>query len=354
MGANTKERVIVIAPGRGCYNKEELGYLVRFHADKAEFIHNIDQYRAEQKQTSIAELDSSEKYSFKLHTSGENASALIYACAYGDFLNINRDKYEVVAVTGNSMGWYIALALAGVLQLEAAIEVINTMGSMMRSGLIGGQIIYPEIDEDWQMDPAQTELLDSVISKVNQQAGCELFSSIYLGGYRVLAGNEAGLKSAEQKLPQLDNRYPMRLYNHSAFHTPLLKTVSDKGFELLGENLFERPELPLIDGQGNIWSPYYCDLTALRDYTLGHQVTEAYDFSKAIEVAVKEFAPDKIIVLGPGNTLAAPVAQELIKHNWFDWKSKQDFIDAQAKEPLLIAMGHEEQRRLASGKITGH
>ena len=346
MGSNTKQRVIVVAPGRGCYNKDELGYLKRFHSDKTDFIAGVDEYRTENKQRSIAELDGLSKYSFKLHTPGENASALIYACAYGDFLNIDRDKYEIVAVTGNSMGWYIALALSGVLPPESAIQVINTMGSMMETGLIGGQIIYPEIDENWQVDPSKSDLLDHIVEDVNQQAGCELYTSIYLGGYRVLAGNEAGLKLAEEKLPQLDDRYPMRLYNHGAFHTPLLKEVSKRGFELLDDDLFERPDIPLVDGQGNIWSPYYCDLGALRDYTFGHQVTETYDFSKAVEVAVKEFAPDKVIVLGPGNTLAGPVAQELIKHHWFDWKSKQDFADAQMKEPLLMAMGHEKQREL--------
>ena len=241
MGTNTKERVIVVAPGRGCYNKEELGYLARFHSDKIELIAEIDEYRAEQKQVSIAELDALDKYSFKLHTPGENASALIYACAYGDFLDINRDKYEVVAVTGNSMGWYIALALSGALQTDAAIEVINTMGSMMQNGLIGGQIIYPEVNEHWQFAPEKAELIDSVIAEVNLQTGCELYTSIKLGGYRVLAGNEAGLKLAESKLPQIDNRYPMRLYNHGAFHSPLLQGVSDKGFELLSEALFERP-----------------------------------------------------------------------------------------------------------------
>ncbi len=342
-----KQRVVVVAPGRGCYNKEELGYLTRYHSDKIDFISDIDDYRTEHKQRPISELDNESKYSFKLHTPGENASALIYACAAGDFMDIDRDKYDIVAVTGNSMGWYIALALAGALEPDAATEVINTMGSMMSGGLIGGQILYPEIDENWQLDHQKVELLDHVIKQVNLQSGCELYTSINLGGYRVLAGNEAGLKQAEALLPQLDNRYPMRLYNHGAFHTPLMKDISDKGLAALDDDLFQRPDLPLIDGQGNIWSPYYCDLTELRDYTLSHQVTETYDFSKAIEVAVKEFAPDKIIVLGPGNTLAGPVAQELIKHDWFNWKSKQDFVDAQSNEPLLIAMGHEEQRKLA-------
>ena len=33
-----KQRVVVICPGRGTYNKEELGYLKRLHADKVELV----------------------------------------------------------------------------------------------------------------------------------------------------------------------------------------------------------------------------------------------------------------------------------------------------------------------------
>ncbi|GIU10656.1 hypothetical protein TUM4641_27700 [Shewanella morhuae] len=57
------------------------------------------------------------------------------------------------------------------------------------------------------------------------------------------------------------------------------------------------------------------DTAKLREYTLGEQVVKPYDFSKAIVVAMKEFAPDRVIVLGPGNTLGGPVAQSLIAIN---------------------------------------
>ena len=103
-----KKRAVVICPGRGTYNKEELGYLQRLHADKTEIVSVVDNYRQSQGQVSIAELDGMEQYNMRLHTAGENASALIYACALADYQSINRDEYDVVAVTGNSMGWYIA------------------------------------------------------------------------------------------------------------------------------------------------------------------------------------------------------------------------------------------------------
>ncbi|WP_295028954.1 ACP S-malonyltransferase [Shewanella sp.] len=339
-----RERVVVVAPGRGCYNKDELGYLQRLHSDKQAFITAIDQYREQLKQTGIAKIDAAAKYSFKQHTPGENASALIYACSICDFMDIDTERYEVVAVTGNSMGWYIAMACAGALDADAAIDVINTMGSMMQDGLIGGQLIYPENDELWRRDSNISGLIDRVIETICDAEGCELFTSIYLGGYRVLAGNEAGLKRAEEMLPQIDERYPMRLYNHGAFHSPLLTRVSEKGLASLGESLFVKPKIPMIDGAGRIWTPYGTDCSALRQYTLGEQVTQPYDFTKAIQVAVKEFAPDKVIVLGPGNTLGGPTAQALIDINWFDWAHKEAFTAAQQTSPKMLAMGNEEQR----------
>ena len=341
-----KQRAVVICPGRGTYNKEELGYLRSYHGDKVEFINNIDQYRQLQNQMPISELDAMENYSMRTHTAGENASALIYACAYSDHQSINTDLYDVVAVTGNSMGWYIALAVAGALKNDGAIELINTMGSMMTNGLIGGQLIYPVIDECWQKDAAREAQVMKWLEEVNQQKDCEVYLSIYLGGYLVFGGNKQGLKALENILPVIDERYPMNLFNHAAFHTPLLKSVSDKALEQLSESLFNAPNIPLIDGLGNIWQPYSTNINDLYEYTLTTQVTEPYNFSKAIEVAIKEYAPDKLVILGPGATLGGAVAQCLIEHHWLGLSSKKDFIEQQKKSPFILSMGITEQRKL--------
>ncbi|MFZ1478386.1 MAG: ACP S-malonyltransferase, partial [Sphingorhabdus sp.] len=100
-----KEKLLVICPGRGTYNATELGYLKRHHATQGELVARIDALRSAEGQPSISELDSAEKYSPSLHMPGDNASLLIYACALSDFAAIDRERYEIVAVTGNSMGW---------------------------------------------------------------------------------------------------------------------------------------------------------------------------------------------------------------------------------------------------------
>ena len=345
-----KERVVVICPGRGTYNKDELGYLKRLHADKTEIVDLIDEYRVTQDQVPIADLDGAQKFSMAKHTAGENASALIYACALSDYLSIDQDNYDIVGVTGNSMGWYIALAVAGALNRQSSIKLINTMGSMMTDGIIGGQIIYPVMDESWNLHPDHDSQIANWLSQVNSVKGSEVYVSIYLGGYIVFGGNLIGLKALEEILPPIDERYPLNLFNHAAFHTPLLEEISQIAKSQLSVELFNEPEIPLIDGLGNIWQPYSTDIRQLYEYTLGAQVVEPYNFSKAIEVAIKEFAPDKLIILGPGATLGGATAQCLINNRWLGFENKDDFISHQKQEPFILSMGMEEQRNLATNK----
>ena len=326
-----KQRAVVICPGRGTYNKEELGYLQRLHRDKTEIISLIDDYRDSKGQVKVSELDSMDNYSMRVHTAGENASALIYACALADYQAINRDQFDIVAVTGNSMGWYIALAVAGALAPRQAIALINTMGSMMTDGLVGGQMIYPIINDHWQIDSEKQQQVMQWLAQANQQDGCEVYVSINLGGYIVFGGNKLGLKALEALLPVAQDRYPMNLFNHAAFHTPLLNDVSTRAMSLMSAKMFTTPAVPLIDGLGQVWQPYSCNTEQLYNYTLDTQVVAPYNFSKAIEVAIKEFAPDKLIILGPGATL--------------DLQTKADFIAQQKQDPFILAMGLAEQRR---------
>jgi [acyl-carrier-protein] S-malonyltransferase len=88
-----RETALVVCPGRGVYNKDELGYLRRHHADKADLVAPMDAARRAAGQTPVSELDGAERYSVATHTRGDNASALIHACAVADFKSIDRDRY---------------------------------------------------------------------------------------------------------------------------------------------------------------------------------------------------------------------------------------------------------------------
>jgi len=338
------KRAVVICPGRGTYNKSELGYLAQNFPD-AGLLAQFDAQRSDLGQESLVSLDSAERFSLAKHTRGDNASALIFASSLGDFQRIDPSAIEIVAVTGNSMGWYTALACAGAVGPEDGFRIANTMGMLMQQNLVGGQLVYPFMDADWQRSPARLEELNGIVQDIAAREDCELFPSIHLGGMLVLAGNEAGLRAFEETVETVQDRYPMRLGNHAAFHTPLLAHVAREGRDTLPCSLLCDPQLPMIDGRGHIWWPHCSDLPSLYDYTLRTQVIVTYDFTRAIAVAAREFAPDLFIVAGPGNTLGGAVAQSLICADWQGLDKKSSFSERQAgPSPILVSMGLADQR----------
>ena len=341
--STTRKTAVVICPGRGTYNKTELGYLARNFPDAA-LLASFDAQRSEAGQDTLSALDGAERFSLARHTRGDNASGLIFAATLGDFLAIDRGQTEIVAVTGNSMGWYSALACAGATTPEDGFTIANTMGTLMQQALIGGQLVYPFMGDEWLPETARRQELLGLVADIDARPDHVLLPSIHLGGMLVLAGNETGLKAFEQAANPVEGRFPMRLGNHAAFHTPLQQPVAEQGRAKLPVDLFRQPELPMIDGRGAIWWPHASDIGALRDYTLGEQVTQTYDFTRAIAIAAREFAPDLFIVTGPGTTLGGAVAQSLILANWRGLDSKAAFKARQSAEPLLVSMGMDDQR----------
>jgi [acyl-carrier-protein] S-malonyltransferase len=334
-----KKSALVICPGRGTYNREELGYLAKHHSQQKTMLSEFDALRQAQGQQTLTDLDSSKAFSTARFTRGDNASSLIYACAYADFMSINRDEFDIVGVTGNSMGWYIALACAGALDASNGFKLVNTMGSLMQEALIGGQVLYPYVDENWIEIPGKRDALLSLTSTIPG-----LYISIHLGGMIVFAGDETALKACEQALEPLQDRFPMRLLNHAGFHSPLQIPISEQARQKLVEDMFQQPRLPLIDGRGHVWLPGATNQAALWDYTLGQQVVEPFDFLSSVRSSLREFAPENIIILGPGQTLGGAVAQCLIAENWQGISNKQDFLEQQAGEPFVLSMGIDGQR----------
>ncbi len=339
-----KKTAIVVAPGRGTYNRTELGYLKTHHAARSGLLATFDRFRQDRKQTPVSDLDGAARFSGAKHTAGDNASPLIYACGYADFLSIDRTQIDIVAVTGNSMGWYTALACAGAVSPIGGFEIVNTMGRLMQKSLIGGQLVYPFVDENWFPAPGVRETILQKVAEIDTRVDHDLSVSINLGGLLVLAGNENGLAAFEAAMPRVQDRFPMRLPNHAAFHSRLQAPVAEKGRSVLDAGLFRQPDIPLVDGRGYVWYPKSNPLSSLYDYTLGHQVVETYDFTKAIQTAAREFMPDLVIVLGPGTTLGGATAQSLLLGGWRGLVSKPDFRERQKTSPVLISMGDADQR----------
>ncbi|HWW58485.1 MAG TPA: ACP S-malonyltransferase [Sphingopyxis sp.] len=347
---SARRTALVVAPGRGTYGKGELGSIARFHGQRfADLIANFDAQRRERGQPTVTELDGAERFSVATHMRGDVAAPLIYAATILDFLSIDREAFDVVAIAGNSMGWYSALACGGAVSVEDGFRISNAMGLNSQTHGPGGQILLQVVDDDWRPVPGLREKLLGVVADIGSRPGHALALSIDLAGMLVLAGNEEGLAALLAEAPPTPGRDPLRLAGHGPFHTPLMFGSSDKAKAELPHSLFHCPGLPLVDGRGHIWRRHASDPAMLWDYSFGHQILAPYDFALSVQVAVKEYAPDVIILPGPGDTLGGAIAQSLIGIGWQDIASKADFAARQATDPVLLSMGRAEQRALATG-----
>ncbi|MFD1787670.1 ACP S-malonyltransferase [Sphingomonas floccifaciens] len=325
---------LVVAPGRGSYGKTELGSLARAGVDLAPY----DAIRRAAGKPTLSELDEADRFSPGTHLAGPNAAPLIYAASMADMAAIDADRVEVVAVTGNSMGWYTALAAAGAVTLEQGFRIADAMGVNSGRHGPGGQLVLQTLDDDWQPVPG---LRDRVL-KLATRTGMSV--SIDLGGTIVLAGDEGAVKAfaADSPVPAT------RLAGHGPFHTALMVDSSAAAMAELPAAWFGNPDVPLIDGTSRIWQRWASPAEALWRYTFAAQILTAYDFARAIQVAVKEFAPDHIILLGPGDTLGGAIAQGLLGIRWLGMATKQDFVARQRENPFLISMARPDQRKLVT------
>ena len=314
-GVAACRRVVVICPGRGSYGPSDLGSLSRPvpDASRASFqtvLSATDACRGDAGEPTLSALDGAERLT-AAHSAGEHVSPLILACTAADFLRVERERCEVVAVAGNSLGWYSALFCAGALTLADTMRLVETMSGMGRNGLIGGQIVYPVTDDRWLADEDLARRVDAALRDA-RAAGHRVGDSIRYGGYRVLWGDDAGIRTLRARLPRHqsgERAYPLHLHGHAAFHSPLLADNARRAVEALAATVdWRAPEVPLIDGRGHQWSPLATDAGALAEYTLRTQVTSTFDFTACVRVALREYAPDLLVCLGPGDALAAVAA----------------------------------------------
>jgi malonyl CoA-acyl carrier protein transacylase len=340
---------LVVAPGRGSYQKQELGYISQNLSDTAagaELLAGFDQSRVKLGLSTVSSLDQAPQFNFRRYQQADNAAALILASGFIDYQALQQSCYQPTVITGNSMGWYTALACSGVWQSAEAMRIASLMAQYTSQSHgkddNGGQLIYPLVDQHWRPKLEYQQQVNALLADFTGQ----LYMSILYGGYAVLAGSSEAISIAMQTLPKIDERFPLLLPGHSAFHSPFMAQASEQALQNIGQSSFQAPAVPLVDGCGRIWQPDCSDLNKLRDYTLRQQVTETYNFTASIQVAVKEFCPQRIVLLGPGNGLAGAVIQALIELNWHGLSSKQDFIAQQQQQPWLLAMGTPAQRAI--------
>ena len=316
----SKPSAVLFCPGRGAYTKAELGFVgqtVR-SGPVADALAASDRSRREQGRPTLTEVDGADRYRPSLHLDGENAAELIY---FGTMAHVEqlRERYDILAIAGNSLGWYTALPASGALDPTNGWRLVATMASLQKQ-IEGGQVLMSTVGEDWRVNTTLRAAVDETLKGLRDR-GHDFFCdySIHLGGHEVLAGTEAATRELLKLLPkvQISNReFPFRLAGHGPFHTSLCLETAKQAAQMLGDLPIQMPKCHLIDGYGNVHSPWSADPRDLLRYTVHEQVVETFDFSACVRTAMREFQPDVLLCAGPGASLRAPVGHCVLAEGW--------------------------------------
>ncbi len=320
----SRPTAVLFCPGRGSYGREELGFLNRHLQDGP--VAKILQAQAAE----ILELDAAPSFRPSQHLDGLHAAGLIY---FGTLLQLQhlQQRYRIVAVAGNSLGWYSALVAAEALSVQDGWQLVTTLAKLQKQ-IPGGQILTTCVDEQWREDPQARRQLEQAMAQTLAQ-GAEYFvaPSIHLGGHEVVAGNPKGLQYLLGLLPkrQVGQRtFPFQLAGHGPFHSKLCTSTAVASQKQLAELAMQQPQLQLIDGLGGIHSPWSGSPKALLKYTLQQQLVKTFDFSQSVRCAIREFNPEVLLCAGPGQSLRAPVGHVVLREGYRGIRSKEDLFQA--------------------------
>jgi acyl transferase domain-containing protein len=312
---------VLFCPGRGSYGRAELGSIRRHlrPGPVADALAEADQARAAEGRPTVSALDAADGFRPGLHLEGRNAAELIYFATMA-WLEQARERYEIVAVAGNSLGWYTALSAAGAMTPRDGWALVAAMARLQQLAE-GGQVLTTTVDPtSWLPDPALERAVDGALLATNARGPDHLVArSIRLGGHEVLAGTELGVAELLRVLPKVasgEREFPFRLAGHGPFHTELCAEVAREATRELAVLPVREPGITLIDGRGDQHTPWSGDPRHLRFYTTDTQVRTTFDFSAAVRVAIREFCPDVLLCAAPGTSLRAPVGHVVLRERY--------------------------------------
>lgn len=316
----TRPTAVLLCPGRGAYTREELGFLGRTIAPGPvqDALTASDEARRAARRPPLSEIDAAEKFRPGLHLDGENAAELIYFSTMAHVEQL-RERYDILAVSGNSLGWYTALPASGALDPTAGWRLVSTMAALQKE-VAGGQLLTTAVDEQWRPDLKARSTIRELLVELDDRGpewACDY--SIHLGGHIVLAGTDRAINELLERLPKHKvgaREFPFRLAGHGPFHTQLCQPTSDAAAERLADLPIQQPRCHLIDGFGNVHSPWSADPRELLYYTTHEQVVDTFDFTACVRTAMREFQPDVLLCAGPGSSLRAPVGHCVVAEGW--------------------------------------
>jgi amino acid adenylation domain-containing protein len=199
---------------------------------------------------------------------------------------------EPQAMTGHSIGEYVAACLAGVFSLEDALQLVVLRGKLMQAMPAGAMVSVPLPEDDLRQLLKEHGHKALSLAAVNGPSLCVVSGS----------ADEINVFSQQLKAKGTDIK---QLHTSHAFHSRMMEPILQEFEESLGEITFAEPNIPYISNVSGQW------ITAGEASDAGYwarHIRETVRFSQGLDLLLEE--EDCIYLeVGPGRTLGSLVRQ---------------------------------------------
>ncbi len=214
----------------------------------------------------------------------------IFVTSYAAYQALQKRRpTDFACAAGLSLGEWGALCVAGVLDFESTLKVLEARGRFMQeaceatpSGMIA-------------IVGATRDQLDALCAAT----GCTV-ANVNSAQQQVLSGSKEAVAAAAEKAKELGIKRAIPLATAGAFHSPFMAPAREKLAPVLDTVTFSSPKIPVLSNVTG--KPHSSDPGAIRAAML-EQVTGTTNWAADV-AAAQELGCDGFVEFGPGKVLS--------------------------------------------------
>ena len=192
------------------------------------------------------------------------------------------------ALTGHSIGEYVAACLSGVFSLEDALLLVAARGRLMQQMPTGSMLAVHLSEKDIQRFLGQ----NLSVAAVNAPTFC------------VVSGETEAVRRLENELEKSDVVSTL-LHTSHAFHSNMMEPILDAFAEQVGRVRVNPPQIPFVS---NLTGKWITPEEAMSPRYWAKHLRQTVRFSGGVQELLKE--PNRVLLeVGPGQTLSTLVRQ---------------------------------------------
>ncbi len=221
----------------------------------------------------------------------EYTQPAILTTSYAIFKLIEEKGIKADYMAGLSLGEYSALCASGAIKFEDGVCLVRKRGKAMTEALPSGEGAMSAVMN------MEEEIINKCLKEASTDTEFAMIANYNAPGQIVIAGHLKAIERAEELLAKEGAKRVIRLNVSGAFHTPLLKSASEKLENYLEEININKPNVPVIT---NLTGEVVSDIKE----TLIKQVMSPVKWEQSVKYLIEQ-GVDTFIELGCGKTLSS-------------------------------------------------